>query len=73
MKERCDKRYLKRHEKGKPTYGETHVRAELNRLERQVGKLDDSDGGKHNQTIHFACGYYQAIHDVLERIQQAKR
>ena len=50
-----------------------HIRAELQRVARQVRKLDDSDGGKHKQTIHFTCGYYQAIHDVKELIRKATR
>lgn len=50
-----------------------HIRAELQRVARQIRKLDDSNRGKHKQTIHFTCGYYQAIHDVLELIRKATR
>lgn len=52
---------------------EEYIRAELQRVARQVRRLDDSDGGKHKHTIHFTCGYYQAIHDVLELLKEAGR
>jgi hypothetical protein len=65
--ERCDERYAKRRENDKPTYGETHVRAELDRLARQVRKLPTSRGRYYDNAICIK------LKDVMHLIMEAKR
>ena len=64
LEERCRKLFYR---KNGLTYPD-HVRAELDRLARQVRKLDDK-----SEDGIFVAGYYQALYDVLKLIREAKQ